>query len=270
MPAPRSESISLAEIELIRARWDRALRSYALDTLDRDDFASGGLTRRLEIPTVQLVMLPPDPERDVIALDDDLVAWLQERRDVTLEDHSLRLGNNVRVSANAVVLTDGYSRVDDWPSYVAIYRSGVVEAGLGVYGGGENLRQDGNRVRYFALISTVVHSWATLDLASKLQAKAGLDGPWLMMVGMRSTRGAFLADFGDGWRSFGPPYNNDQSCPDDNLLWRLELETLPGAQEQQDVAFGIGDRIENAWGTTMRRYLNREGARSGHLGFSRW
>lgn len=270
MSNSQSASLGLTETELIRTRWRRGLESYALDVDNRDDFAKGGLSNRLESLTVQLVMMPPDPEREVIALDDDFVVWLQERRDVTLNDHRLRLGNNVRVSAHSASLTDGFSGAEDWPSYVSIHRSGAVEAGLGIYGGGENVRQDGNRVRYFALISTVVHSWATLDLASKVQAKAGLDGPWLMTVGVRSTRGAFLADFGDGWRSFGPPYNNDQTCPDDNLLWHLELECLPAGEEQQDVAFGIGDRIENAWGTTMRRYLNREGDRAGQLGFSRW
>lgn len=189
MSSAQSESLSLTEIELVRTRWRRGLASYALDVDNRDDFAKGGLSNRLQSLTVQLVILPADPDREVIALDDDFVAWLQGRRDVTLEDHRLRLGNNVHVSADAALLTDGYSGVEDWPSYVAIHRSGAGEAGLGVYGGGENLRQDGNRVRYFALTSTVVHSWATLDLASKLQAKAGIDGPWLMTVGVRSTRG---------------------------------------------------------------------------------
>lgn len=219
------------------------MASYALDADDREDFASGGLASRLEIPTVQLVLLPADPEQSVVGLDDDLVAWLQERRDVTLRDFRLRLGNNVGVSAHAAVLTDGYPGVDDWPSYVAIHRSGAVEAGLGVYGGGENIRQDGKRVRYFALISTVVHSWAVLDLASKLQARMELNGPWLLTVGMQATRGAFLADFADGWRRFGPPYNNDQACAEENLLWHVEFECLPVAQEQQELAFGIGDRV---------------------------
>ncbi|CAN5871141.1 hypothetical protein BH23ACT5_BH23ACT5_06750 [soil metagenome] len=265
------ESIrSLADVELVRTRWRRALTRFALDADDREDFASGGFTSRLEIPTVQLVLLPADPQQNVVVLDDDLLAWLRERRDVTLKDYRLRLGNNVRVSAHAAVLTDGHPGVGDWPSYVAIHRSGAVEAGLGMHGGGENIRQDGNRVRYFTLISTVVYSWAVLDLASKLQARLGLDGPWLLTVGMQATQGAFLADFGDGWRRFGAPYNNDQACVDENLLWHMELESLPAAQKQQELALGIGDRMENAWGTTMRRYLNREGDRSGQLGFSRW
>lgn len=36
-----------AEIELIRARWRRALASEGLETTARDDFALGGLAARL-------------------------------------------------------------------------------------------------------------------------------------------------------------------------------------------------------------------------------
>jgi len=58
----------IADVELRRARWRRALRREALDTTARDDFAVAGLASRLRAPSVQLLLLPADPEADVIQM----------------------------------------------------------------------------------------------------------------------------------------------------------------------------------------------------------
>jgi len=71
---------SLADTELLRTRWRRALKHHAIDTINRDDFAVGGLVTRLQLPSVHLLILSADPEAEVLHLDDALWAWLEAQR----------------------------------------------------------------------------------------------------------------------------------------------------------------------------------------------
>lgn len=48
---------TIAEIELVRARWRRALAHERLDTTTRDDFALSGLAARLRAPSARLMLL---------------------------------------------------------------------------------------------------------------------------------------------------------------------------------------------------------------------
>ncbi len=56
-------------LEFRRARWRRALRREALDTTTRGDFAVAGLASRLRAPSIQILLLPADPEADCIRID---------------------------------------------------------------------------------------------------------------------------------------------------------------------------------------------------------
>jgi hypothetical protein len=83
---------SLVDTELLRARWRRALKLHAID-VDRDDFAVSGLATRLRTPFVQLLVLPGDPEAEVLHLDDALWAWLDGQNSVDVDGRSIRFGD---------------------------------------------------------------------------------------------------------------------------------------------------------------------------------
>lgn len=81
-----------ADVELQRARWRRALRLEGLDTTSRDDFAVAGLASRLRSPSVQLLLLPADPEADIIPFDGGLWAWVKDFQVVNVDGRNVRLG----------------------------------------------------------------------------------------------------------------------------------------------------------------------------------
>jgi hypothetical protein len=84
----------LVEQELLRARWRRTLAELGLDRTSRDDFGMGGLAGRLHSVTVQLVLLPADPEGDVIAFDERFTSWLGDQRRFDLDGLILDLPHN--------------------------------------------------------------------------------------------------------------------------------------------------------------------------------
>ena len=61
----------LADFELRRARWRRAVQAEGLDTVDQGDIALRGLAARRRTPSVRLLLLPGDPEGEAIAIDDE-------------------------------------------------------------------------------------------------------------------------------------------------------------------------------------------------------
>jgi hypothetical protein len=67
----------VADFELRRARWRRALQAEGFDTVDQDDIALRGLAARLRTPSVRLLLPPGDPEGEPIAIDDEFWAWVK-------------------------------------------------------------------------------------------------------------------------------------------------------------------------------------------------
>lgn len=84
---------SLADTELLRGRWRRLLERHAIDTVNRDDFAIGSLATRLRTPSVQLLVLPADPEADVLHFDGALWAWLETQKSVEIDSQTVRFGD---------------------------------------------------------------------------------------------------------------------------------------------------------------------------------
>jgi len=84
-------------------------------------------------------------------------------------------------------------------------------------------------------------------------------------VGLAATKGAPLGNVAEGWAEPGSLRNSVGDCNDENLLWQIEIVQILEEDFQQNLAFAIGDRIEDAWGVTQRRYLVRQGERVGQL-----
>jgi len=254
---------SLADTELLRTRWRRVLERHAIDTVNRDDFAVGGLATRLQTPSVQLLVLPADPEAEVLHLDDALWVWLEAKKSVDVDGRAIRFGDRSCPTAYAAALVTGYGT--SWKHYLAVHRSGAIELGLGDCGGWERQNREGELVRVFNLISIVTYTWAVLKFGAAHYERLSLIGPWHLTVAVRGTEGALLGNVGEGWAEPGPFENSVGGCVEQNLLWHLELQDWPDEEGQQQLAFVVGDRFEDAWGVSQRRYLAHRGDRVGRL-----
>jgi hypothetical protein len=256
--------ISLSERELVRARWRRALAAHALDHADRVDFAQAGLARRLRSVTTQLLLLPADPELATVDLDTKLSEWLAGHQVVLIDDIGVRMASspNIRRTPHAVALADGHEAT--WRSYLAVHRSGALELGMGDVGGWESRNNHNDPVRVISLAPVVARTWAMLSLAAELAVRHSLVGPFQLTVGIRSHE-ARLGMLAEGWAEPDSFENRVGTCPEQTLLWHLELDELPDLGEAQAVAYAVGDRVEDAWGVAQRRYLAYRGEREGRL-----
>lgn len=255
----------LMDVELRRARWRRALQEEGLDTVGRDDFALGGLAARLRTPSVRLLLLPADPEREPVAIDDQLWAWVKNFSVVQVDGRNVRLGTQEIPTAHAACLVDSHGSRELWNSYLAIRRSGALEYGLGDRGAWERKDQEGKLVRAFSLISVVARTWALLKFASALRDRTPVGGPWQLTVALNRTAGAFLGNVGEGWAEPLTWDNDLPACANEHLIWHIEIDEVPQDDEARDLAFSVGDRIEDAWGARERRYLARTGELAGRF-----
>lgn len=256
---------SLADTELLRARWRRALDVDALDDARRSDFALGGLATRLRESSVRVMLLPSDPDADVVQIDDSFLAWLETQKTVAVDGQIIRVGDQMHPTAHAAALVRGFGSTEPWNSYLAVHRSGAIELGLGSRGGWERQNPEGETVRVFNLISIVTYTWAMLIFSAVLNDRVGLAGPSQLTIALRNTKDALLGDVGEGWAEPDSYQNTIGGCREDHLLWHVSIDQPLDADAQKRLAFAIGDRIEDAWGMTERRYLARVGDREGHL-----
>jgi hypothetical protein len=217
---------------------------------------------------VQLLVLPADPEADVLHLDGALWAWLEAQKSVEIDGQTVRFGDRKCPTAHAAALTDGYES-QAWNSYLAVHRSGAIEFGLGDRGAWERQNREGELVRVFNLITTVTYTWAMLKFGAAHVERLSFTGPWHLTVAVRGTEGALLGNVGEGWAEPGSFENTVGGCVDQNLLWHLELQDWPDEEAQRQLAFAVGDRLEGAWGVSQRRYLVHHGDRAGRLDLRR-
>lgn len=203
---------------------------------------------------------------EVLHLDDALWAWLDTQNSVNVDGRAIRFGDRRCPTAHAAALVNGYG--DLWNNYLAVHRSGAIELGLGDRGGLERQNREGEIIRVFNLISIVTYTWAVLKFGAAHFERLSLVGPWHLTVAVHRTKGALLGNVGEGWPEPGS-FENSGSCVDQNLLWHLELQNWPDEEGQQRLAFAVGDRLEDAWGVSHRRYLAARGDRVGRLDLQR-
>jgi hypothetical protein len=208
----------LIERELIRARWTRALDRHGIDRIDRDDFAGRGLAIRLRTPSVQILLLPADPDSELLEVDDVLWAWFENQKTVSIEGRPIRFGHQKIPTAHSAALVDSHGGHEPWTSYLAVHRSGAIEYGLGDRGGWECKNRDDEVVRVFNLISIVAHTWALLKFGTALRERTSLPAPYQLTVALQRTRGALLGNVGAGWAEPMSHENNVGGCADEHLL----------------------------------------------------
>lgn len=254
--------------ELFRTRWRRTREALKLVDPQREDFASGGLGRCVEHLTARLVILPRDPEQDVVEFDQNLWSWLRSEFESPFAGQPTDWGRHtLPTTAAAVRCIQVSAERQSWDSYLAICRHGGLDMGVGVEGGRDI---DSSERRAFWLLRIVGRIWSALHLYGEAVRRFGVKGPWECSVALRKTSGASLGHFGTGWIEYGDPRANARTCPEPNLLWRREFDAWPGADETKHVAFGVGAWIEDSFGSQSRRFLAHDGQLAGQFDWQRY
>ena len=256
---------SLTDTELVRARWRRHLRAEALDTIQRDDFALRGLATRVKHLMFRALLLPYDPDLERREFE-EIASRLDNHRNVFVGNGSVFFGGSTVPTTHALALVTQSRNDMSWERFVAVQRNGAVELGLG-----DGFREsDGEDApRFVELVTVVSFTWAMLELARHVGAASGTQ-PFLLAVALPDTAGALLANLAGGYHEPGTYYNRVRACPDDQLLWNIELERPPAdADESNAVALRVASRMTNAWGTSQTLHLDREGDSEGQLNVRR-
>ena len=85
-------------------------------------------------------------------------------------------------------------------------------------------------------------------------------------ISLIGTDGALLGNFASGWAEVGYLDHDGRRCAEPNVLMRRELHEWPNSDDAKDLAYRLGDQIENSWGETKwRRYIATEGANTGEF-----
>lgn len=255
---------SISETEQRRSRWKRHLAVEGVDDISRPDCARGGLGSRLDSMLARIFLLPEDPDTDSWEFDEAFWAQLEEHKNVDLDNGKINLGHEIIPTAHAAALTQRHGNDEAWLRYAAVHLNGTFEIGLGERH--HHQARDGSEApAWVDLVRIVGFTWALAEFARNLGSQETA-GPYLLTVALPDTRGARLAGLAEGY-----PYPSQFGyrigpCPDEHLLWNIELEDLPAdLAESQQLAFRVGSRIENAWGLRQQAYLDRTGSNKGKL-----
>ena len=256
---------SLTDTELVRARWRRHLRAEALDTTLSDDFAQRGLATRVQHLVFRALLLPFDPDLERPGIE-EIASQLDSHRNMSVGNGSVHFGGSLVPTTHASALVTQSRNGTSWERFVAVHRNGAVELGLG-----DGLRElDGEDApRFVELVTVASFTWAMLELARHLDAES-VAQPRLLAVALPNTVGKLLGNLAVGYREPGTYHNRMQGCPDDHLLWHIELERPPAdADESNALALRVASRMTNAWGTSQTLHLDREGDLTGQLNVRR-
>lgn len=252
--------MELQELEIVRRRWRRWREVEKLVEPDSNDFAQGGLARLIADQTSRFVILPADPEAHIIDFDEELWAWWREEFEDPSTGVERRWGQSFAPTTEAAVIG---SEVQDaqWSRYVALYRSGGLEVGLGADG---SFLHD--ETRYFYLAPIVARCWAAIARFSGAIERFALVSPFELTLSLAVDEASSLARFAEGWAEPGSFEYPRRAPLLTGVLIRREVDAWPAsAEEVRDLAFSIGAQIEDSWGCTQRRFLAHRGEFQGQF-----
>jgi hypothetical protein len=244
---------SIQDIDAQRARWVRHRQPQKLTSEAGDDFACGGLARYADELEMRLVCLPSDPVADVVPLDGQTLEWLKRPREAPYGGHSPPWWTHRERTTSSALVRYEQPREGDvgWRRYLALHRHGGIEVGS------SRLTYETSGKRVFRLRLIVAMAWTAAALQTEAIERWQLQAPFELTIGLRKTRGAALGHLAEGWQSPGQGFGDEfPTCLEDHVLLRREVD---GMIDPQGYAMNLGDRLEQAFGSTMHRHVARIG-----------
>lgn len=244
------------DVDAQRARWIAYREERALTVGAGGSFAIGGLGERVSDLDIRMLFLPSDPHAAAISLNAETLTWLKEERQSPYSGGPVMWGHQTRATSSALVLHDQYGDDGGWNRYLALHRHG----GLELASGKCSYEMEGTQVFHLRHIVGLV--WSALALQGEANSRWQIAAPFELTVSLRDTTGAALGGFAEGWREPGRDLFELSTCIEDNVLLRWELDD---GLEVEEIALDVGDRIEQAFGTTGRRHLAHRGEYEGRF-----
>ncbi|MCH8816058.1 MAG: hypothetical protein IH957_13400 [Chloroflexi bacterium] len=216
----------------------------------------------------RLLVLPGDPELHCIEFDQPF--WDLWGVDL-IDPHTKRsstFGNQTAVSAGAAYWYKGYG--EEWERYSAITHAGAFEVCLGWDAFFESNDPQHHGADVFCLVTIVGRTALGLAHYGKIRERFDLKGPWELSLALRGTYGSLLGDFGQGWTDVSNPRYPVRKNVDANVLLRREIQHWPDGDGIRQLAYELGDQIENAWGSVDHRYVAIDGDHTGRFDVAKY
>jgi hypothetical protein len=245
--------------QIYRSRWDAERQKMGFLDIQKEEFAKEGIARHLPSLTVRVVILPGDPLNEFIEFDHTFWSWWKTDQQPPFDALPEEWGPIIPTTSAAVRRRSFSDDPWKWDSYIALYRHGGLDMGLGRDGAAP---LDDNR-RIFLLLRIIGCVWTVFHFYRECIDRFKINGPWECSIVLLGTKNGMLGGFGSGWAPYNDPYANPIPCPDQNLWWRRELDEWPSADGIRDLAFGVGGWIEESWGMRLCRFLAHNGPLAG-------
>jgi len=239
-------SSGMAETELRRARWVRHRKRLALHLPQDSGFCADPFGHEPGA-SVRMLVLPSDPDQEFLDFTPSLWQSLSQLMD-PVTGKSARWGHP-RPTSEAALLKSPQTG-NSLSRYLAVYRNGAIEVGLGA----EAFFESQGR-RCFRLVTIVGRLWAGLSTYSALQAGVlSISNPCQVVVGLRCTEGASLGQLNAGWDAHIDEYTPRCLAPAIGLAFTVDC--WGESVSIRELAFRIGGWLEDSFGSMERRFLN--------------
>jgi hypothetical protein len=232
-----------------RKRWADARQVERLDLEVNGQFARGGLGAHVEELDLRIRFLSADPLAANVRLDGDAEEWLSKPRCSPFGGREPELGHAKRATSSALLRYDQFRDEHGWTRFLALHRDGSLDFGEG---GWTRRFRDGRFVPLRPVIGLV---WSLAAMQAEAAERWSIAGPFEVSVALIGVEGAGIGGFAEGWRDVGDVFWNSPTCIESNVLLRVEVDTI----DPEAVATDIGERIENTFGSTLRRFLANRG-----------
>lgn len=233
-----------------RRRWADARRLDHLDLANSANFAAGGLGAHVDSLDLRVRFLPADPLAAPVRLDADAEQWLSEPRSSPHGGRAPDANLLKRATSSALVRYEQYNDERGWTTFVGLHRDGGLDFGEG------HAIVHHHDDRFLPLQPVVGAVWhlAAMQLEAVQRWKIG--GPFEVSVALAGVKGVQLGGFAEGWPGVGGIFGRHApTCIEPNVLLRIEWDAV----DPEALAMDVGERLENTFGSTNRRFIARSG-----------
>ena len=228
-------SLDRNELGLLRSGWRRFREPLHLTDPQDPEFGTGGLAQQADVP-VRLLILPADPDANLIEFDEDFWKWWMEDRVDPITNEPSHWGPDNYPTSAAAVRIDGRNE-KGWHRHLGLYRHGGMEMGLG-----REATYNLSELKCFRLITIVGRLWCALSHYSAVLSRyPKLPGPWEVSLAILKTKGSALGNLGQDWLE--PHEGNGKQCQEPALFHRRELMEWPDQDATKNLAFKLGQWI---------------------------